>query len=62
MFLIVECKKKTRKDGVAQLKPYLDLSRAQVGVWFNGEEHQYLRKIHLKGGGITYKEMPAVPR
>src|ERR1035441_7182077 len=44
--MVVECKKKTRKDGVAQLKLYLDMSPAEVGAWFNGEEHVYLRKIH----------------
>lgn len=62
LFLIVECKKKTRKDGVNQLKIYMDLSTAHIGVWFNGEEHLYLRKIHLKDGGVAYKEMPAIPR
>ncbi len=62
VFLIVECKKKTRKDGVAQLKLYMDMSRAEIGVWFNGEDHHYLRKIYQKNGGIAYKELPAIPR
>ncbi|MGA3042852.1 MAG: type I restriction enzyme HsdR N-terminal domain-containing protein [Bryobacteraceae bacterium] len=53
LFMIVECKKKTRKDGVAQLKLYLDMSPAEVGVWFNGDEHVYLRKIHHKDGRRT---------
>ena len=62
LFMIVECKKKTRKDGVAQLKLYLDMSPAQVGVWFNGDEHVYLRKIHHKDGRRTYEEIPNIPR
>ena len=60
--MIVECKKKTRKDGVAQLKLYLDMSPAQVGVWFNGEDHVYLRKVHHKDGRRTYEELPNIPR
>ncbi len=62
LFMIVECKKKTRGDGVAQLKLYLDMSPAQVGVWFNGDEHVYLRKIHHKDGRRTYQEIPNIPR
>ncbi len=62
LFLVVECKKKTRKDGVAQLKLYLDMSAAEVGVWFNGDEHQYLRKVHHKNGSRTYEPLPNIPR
>jgi len=62
LFMLVECKKKTRKDGIAQLKIYMDMSRADIGVWFNGEEHHYLRKIYQKNGSIAYKELPAIPR
>ena len=38
LYLIVECKKKNRKDGRTQLENYLTLSKANLGVWFNGEE------------------------
>jgi len=62
LFMVVECKKKTRKDGVAQLKLYLDMSAAEVGVWFNGDEHQYLRKILHKNGSRTYEPLPNIPR
>ena len=46
LFMVVECKKKNRKDGIAQLKLYLDMSAAELGIWFNGLEHAYLRKVH----------------
>tara|TARA_R110002124_G_C8947866_1_gene513137 strand:- start:8 stop:403 length:396 start_codon:yes stop_codon:yes gene_type:complete len=36
--VIVECKKKNRKDGKTQLQDYLRFSTAEIGVWFNGEE------------------------
>lgn len=62
LFMLVECKKKTRKDGISQLKLYMDMSRADIGVWFNGEDHHYLRKIYQKNGSVAYKELPAIPR
>lgn len=62
LFIVVECKKKTRKEGVAQLKLYLDMSSAEVGVWFNGNEHEYLRKIHHKDGSRIYEPLPNIPR
>ncbi len=31
-YIIVECKKKTRKDGITQLKDYLAFSNAYLGV------------------------------
>lgn len=62
LFLIVECKRKTRKDGLAQLKLYLDMSAAEVGVWFNGDEHEYLRKVLHPDGARTYQSLPNIPR
>lgn len=50
LYLVVECKKKNRKDGLSQLKLYLDMSPADLGVWFNGDEHVYLRKVHRQSG------------
>lgn len=62
LFLIVECKKKNRNDGLAQLKIYMGLSPTEVGVWFNGQDHIYLRKIVHKDGRQTYEELPNIPR
>ncbi|MBP7479946.1 MAG: N-6 DNA methylase [Spirochaetaceae bacterium] len=59
--IIIECKKKNRKDGKTQLQDYLRFSKAQVGVWFNGEERLYLRKIE-KDGKIQFSELPNIPR
>src|SRR2546421_7234657 len=36
VYIIVECKKKNRKDGKPQLQDYLIFSKAVLGVWFNG--------------------------
>jgi type I restriction enzyme M protein len=60
--IIVECKKKNRTEGHEQLKLYLDMSPAGLGVWFNGSEHLYLQKIHHPDGSRTYRELPSIPR
>lgn len=62
LFLIVECKKKNRKDGLAQLKLYMGMSPAEIGVWFNGQDHVYLRKIVHTDGRQIYEELPNIPR
>lgn len=59
---IVECKKKSRKDGVEQLKLYMDMcSNVQWGVWFNGEEQINLQKVK-KDGDLLYLEIPNIPK
>ena len=62
LFMIVECKQKQRKDGEKQLKIYMGLSSAQIGVWFNGEEHSYLLKVLDKYGHVDYKVLPNIPK
>ena len=62
LFMIVECKRKTRNDGEKQLKIYLELSRAQIGIWFNGKEHLYLQKIFDKKGKMFFKQIFTIPK
>jgi len=58
---IIECKKSTRKDGIEQLKLYMDmLSSVEWGVWFNGKEQINLQKIK-KDGNLLYQEIPNIP-
>lgn len=46
IYIIVECKRKDRKDGIQQLKSYLaPCKSAKYGVWFNGKEIFYLEKL-----------------
>ncbi len=54
-YIVVECKKKNRQDGLEQLKHYLEFSDAYLGVWFNGEEKQYVRK-YFKDGKLFFDE------
>lgn len=60
LYIVVECKKKNRKDGRSQLEDYLRLSKATLGVWFNGNESLYLRKFESKGR-VEFKEIPNIP-
>ncbi len=60
--IVVECKRKTRQDGEKQLKLYLTLCAAQIGVWFNGADHLYLLKRYLPDGTIEWTELPTIPR
>ena len=62
LYLVVECKKKTRREGLAQLQIYMDMSSAELGVWFNGNEHIYLLKAYHPDGTRTYEEIPNIPR
>ena len=54
VYIIVECKKKNRKDGRTQLEDYMRFSRAELGVWFNGEERLNLRKYEKDGKVYGY--------
>ena len=44
LYIIVECKKPNRKDGRRQLEIYMQLSKAKLGVWYNGEQKLCLLK------------------
>jgi type I restriction enzyme M protein len=61
LYIIVECKQKKRRDGIGQLKDYLDLSSASIGVWFNGHEHSYIQKYVDSKGVNAYREIPLIP-
>src|SRR6185312_6251231 len=60
IYIVVECKKKNRKDGRTQLEDYLRFCKAGLGVWFNGHEHLFLKKIE-KGGKVLFEEIPNIP-
>ena len=59
--IIIECKKKTRLDGLEQLKDYLRFSKASLGVWFNGNQKLFIRKVE-KGDKILFQEIPNIPK
>lgn len=58
--IVVECKKKDRKDGIQQLKHYLSFSNASIGVWFNGTNTHYLYKT-VKNGKFEFSDLLNIP-
>jgi len=62
LYIVVECKKKNRKDGRTQLENYLTLSSAYLGVWFNGEERFFIRKFVKPSGEVVFEEIPNIPK
>ena len=40
----------------------MGMSAASIGVWFNGNDHLYLRKISHPDGRITFTPLPNIPR
>lgn len=59
--MLIECKQRARKDGVTQLQDYMRLSKARLGVWFNGAERIFLRKIEV-AGEVRFEPIPGIPR
>jgi len=62
LYIVVECKKKNRRDGKTQLENYLMLSSAYLGVWFSGEERLFLRKYVKSNGEVIFEEIPNIPK
>jgi type I restriction enzyme M protein len=60
-WIIVECKKRNREDGKSQLEDYLRFSKAPLGVWFNGEERLFLKKVE-KEGRVLFEDIPNIPK
>lgn len=54
-YIVIECKKENREDGIDQLKDYLKFCDAELGVWFNGHSTHYIRK-YIKNGKIQFDE------
>jgi len=60
LFIIVECKHKDEKTGIKELKKYLSLSNASLGVWYNGKDIRFIQKL-VKKGGINFRDLPNIP-
>src|SRR5262249_966849 len=58
-FIIVEVKKKNRKDGVDQMQTYCNNTTAEFGIWFNGGDIVYQ---HRKREPHEFNDIPDIPR
>lgn len=56
--IIIECKKPKRKDGIEQLKSYMNAEGAPVAVWSNGSDKLILFRPYPKEFDDTLYEIP----
>jgi type I restriction enzyme M protein len=56
--IIVECKKPKRKDGIEQLKSYMNAKGAPVAVWSNGSDNIILYRPYPKDFDDTLSDIP----
>jgi type I restriction enzyme M protein len=56
--IIVECKKPKRKDGIEQLKSYMNAKGAPVAVWSNGSDSIILYRPYPKEFDDTLFDIP----
>jgi type I restriction enzyme M protein len=54
--IICECKKISSREGKEQLRKYLRMCEAKIGVWFNGKERTVLKKIETSQG-VSFQEL-----
>lgn len=58
-YIIVEVKKKDRKDGIDQMQTYCNNTTAEFGIWFNGKDIVYQ---HRKREPHQFDDIPDIPR
>jgi type I restriction enzyme M protein len=56
--IIVECKKPKRKDGIEQLKSYMNAKGAPVAIWSNGSDSIILYRPYPKEFDDTLVDIP----
>ena len=56
--IIIECKKPKRKDGIEQLKSYMNAKGAPVAVWSNGSDSIILYRPYPKEFDDTLFDIP----
>ena len=59
--VVVETKRKSRRDGRVQLEIYLSFCSARLGVWYNGQQRLFLLKTETQDG-LKFSEIPNIPR
>jgi len=57
-WIIVELKKPKRKDGIEQLKSYMNATGAPLGWWTNGSDNQYLLRTEPNDFSLRLTRVP----
>lgn len=58
-WIVVELKKPKRKDGIEQLKSYMNATGAPLGWWTNGGDNQYLLRTEPNDFSLRLTRVPA---
>lgn len=58
-WIVVELKKPKRKEGIEQLKSYMNATGAQFGWWTNGSDAQYLLRTDPNDFSLRLTRVPA---
>lgn len=58
--IVIEVKKPDRRDGLSQLKSYLNAEGSPIGVWSNGHERVILYRPYPREFDDTLTEVPSV--
>lgn len=57
-YIVVEVKKPDRRDGIEQLKSYLNAEGSPIGVWLNGKERVLLYRPYPRQFEDTLPDLP----
>lgn len=58
-YIIVEVKRDNRKDGIEQLESYINATTAEFGIWYNGKDIAFIRRLREPH---QFQEISRIPR
>ena len=58
-YIIVEVKRENRKDGIEQLESYINATTAEFGIWYNGRDIVFIRRLRKPH---KFQEISRIPR
>ena len=58
-YIIVEVKRENRKDGIEQLESYINATTAEFGIWYNGRDIVFIRRLRKPH---QFQEISRIPR
>jgi len=58
-YIIVEVKRESRRDGIEQLESYMNATTAEFGIWYNGRDILFLRRLREPN---RFQEISKIPR
>jgi len=58
-YIVVEVKREHRKDGIEQLESYINATTSEFGIWYNGRDIAFLRRLRKPH---QFQEISRIPR